>query len=68
MAKNEKLLTTEEAAAVLGMSEQTMRIWRMEKTGPNYIRINRSIRYRQDDIDEFVASRMVGGSHEKTAD
>lgn len=62
MESKENLLTTEEAAAVLGMSEQTMRIWRMDKKGPNYIRINRSIRYRRDDLDEFVANRMVGGS------
>jgi predicted DNA-binding transcriptional regulator AlpA len=61
MAKNENLLTTEKAAAVLGMSEQTMRIWRMANKGPNFIRINRSIRYRRDDLDEFVAKRMVGG-------
>ena len=61
MGKNENLLTTEEAGNVLGMSEQTLRIWRMENKGPSYIRINRSIRYRREDLDEFVAKRTVGG-------
>lgn len=62
MENKEGLLTTEEAGKVLGMSEQTLRIWRAENKGPSYIKINRSIRYRRDDLDEFVAKRMVGGS------
>ena len=62
MGRNENILTTKEAAEFLGLKEKTLRIWRMDKKGPNYIRINRSIRYRRDDLDEFVANRMVGGS------
>ena len=62
MENKDGLLTTEEAGKVLGMSEQTMRIWRAENKGPSYIKINRTIRYRRDDLDEFVAKRMVGGS------
>ena len=62
MGKNENLLTTEEAGNVLGMSEQTLRIWRMENKGPSYIRINRSIRYRREDLEAFISSnRKVGG-------
>ena len=66
MGKNENLLTTEEAGNVLGMSEQTLRIWRMENKGPSYIRINRSIRYRREDLEAFISSnRKVGGNNEK---
>ena len=62
MENKENLLTTEEAGKMLGMSEQTLRIWRMGNKGPAYVRINRSIRYRREDLDEFVAKRTVGGA------
>lgn len=62
MENKENLLTTEDAAKILGMAEQTLRIWRMVSKGPSYIRINRYIRYRREDLDEFVAKRTVGGA------
>ena len=62
MGRNENILTTKEAAEFLGLKEKTLRLWRAENKGPSYIKINRTIRYRRDDLDEFVAKRMVGGA------
>lgn len=68
MGRNENILTTKEAAEFLGLKEKTLRLWRAENKGPSYIKINRTIRYRRDDLDEFVAKRMVGGANEKATD
>lgn len=66
MENKERLLTTEEAGEFLGLSEKTMRTWRMENMGPYFIKINRSIRYRREDLEAFISSnRKVGGNNEK---
>jgi excisionase family DNA binding protein len=58
---DERLLTTQEAADYLGLSETTLRIWRGEDRGPRWIKINyRTIRYRLSDIDDWLKTREVG--------
>jgi hypothetical protein len=53
------LLTQREAAAVLRLSERTLERWRVQGIGPRFVRLNHSIRYRQQDLDAHVASRIV---------
>ena len=48
-------LTTPEAAARLGISDITMRRWRIEGFGPKYLKIGRSVRYLPEEIDGFLA-------------
>ncbi len=36
-----------------GLSVRTLERYRLEGTGPRYVRIGRLIRYRECDIDEF---------------
>jgi len=55
------LLTTREAAEVLGMSYRTLQKWRMAKRGPKWIRLapnahphSTLVRYRYDDIMEYI--------------
>jgi predicted DNA-binding transcriptional regulator AlpA len=46
-----EVMTTEEAAAFLGMTAETLFRWRKDATGPKYSRINdRVIRYLKDDL------------------
>jgi len=52
----ETLLTEREAASVLQVSLTSVRRWRREGRGPVYRKIGRSVRYRQDDLADFVAS------------
>ena len=49
------LLVEGEIAQQIGVSLPTIRRWRYERKGPAYIRMGRTIRYRQEDIDEFIA-------------
>ena len=49
------LLAEGEIARQIGVSLHTIRRWRHERKGPAYLRMGRTIRYRQEDIDEFIA-------------
>lgn len=55
-----QVLTTQQAAAVIGMAPQTMRKWACRDTAPMGIRplkIGRSVRWQIDDI-----ARILGGA------
>jgi len=59
------LLTQHEAASALRLSERTIERMRCAGNGPRFVRINHSIRYRQQDLDAYVAQRVVGSTSEK---
>jgi len=60
----ERLITTEEAAAMLGMAANTLAKGRMElnRRHPPHVKIGRSIRYSTRDLSAFIRSRTEGGS------
>lgn len=54
-----ELLTRREAADYLGVSEQTLAIWKC--TGRYklpYVKIGRLVKYRKSDLDAFIASNL----------
>jgi predicted DNA-binding transcriptional regulator AlpA len=59
------LLTQREAASVLRLSERTIEQMRCAGTGPRFVRINHSVRYRQQDLDAYIASRVVSSTSEE---
>lgn len=53
-----KLITTQQAANIMGVEPSTLRNWRCAKTGPPFIRITkRSVKYDENDIQKYVAER-----------
>ena len=59
-------LTQEQAAAYLGVNQETLRKWRRERYGPQYLRLSlRFIRYRVEDLDAFLAVHVVDPQVEK---
>lgn len=44
-------------AAQLDVPVGTLRQWRYTGTGPKYIRVGRHVRYRQSDIDAWLAAQ-----------
>ena len=62
------LLTQREAASVLRLSERTLERWRVAGIGPRFVRLNTSIRYRQQDLDAHVAARVVASTSENRND
>lgn len=59
----ERLLTEKEAAAMLGLQPSTLRRWRSvgQPGQPEFIRINRSIRYRLSDLTSYMEALPTSG-------
>jgi excisionase family DNA binding protein len=62
---NELLLTVEQAAQRLSLSVSYLNKARMQGgVGPRYIKIGRSVRYRECDLAEWVESHAAGSTSE----
>jgi len=53
-ARQANNLTTEQAAAYLGMSRHTLHRWRWSGDGPRYRKFGRSVRYARADLDRYI--------------
>jgi excisionase family DNA binding protein len=68
------LLTTEQAAAHLGLGKHTLEIWRMKGQGPAFRKLGRLVRYSAGDLEAFIAGAARtttggdGGSRRAGAD
>ena len=58
--KTNQLLTPAQSSEVLGVSEQTLAIWRCNKRySLRYVKVGRYVRYRYSDILSFIDSRTI---------
>lgn len=56
---SEPLLTPNEAARLLGIKVETLAVWRSTKRyALPYCKIGRSVKYRLQDIEIFIESRL----------
>ena len=55
----DKLLDTKAAAAVLSLSESTLEKMRVYGNGPKYLKLGRAVRYRETDLQAWVAARSA---------
>ena len=62
------LLSQREAAALLSLSERTLERFRVSGTGPKFVRLGRSIRYRPTDIEAYIAAGVVASTAEQGRD
>lgn len=53
---SEPLITEGEAASMLRVSLTSLRRWRREGRGPVYRKLGRAVRYRPDDLADFIAA------------
>lgn len=54
------LVTTEEAAAMLGLQPGTLRVWRSKQPRPDqpaYVKVGKSVRYSPGELARWAASR-----------
>ena len=58
------LISEKEVSAKLCISTKTLQAWRWKGIGPIYVKIGRSVRYRQEDISEFIQKNL----HESTTE
>ena len=53
-------LTAKQASEILGVSEDTLAVWRCTKRYPlPYIKMGRKVFYRAADLADFIDSRVV---------
>lgn len=54
-----KLWSPEQVADVLGVSKQTLAVWRCERRYPlPYVKVGSRVRYRPSDVQQFMADRL----------
>ena len=58
------MLTTVQAAQYLGLAVSTLNKWRCHGGGPKFLKLGRAVRYRQSDLEMFVAERVLGSTAE----
>ena len=58
------MLTTVQAAHYLGLAVSTLNKWRCHGGGPKFLKLGRAVRYRQSDLEMFVAERVLGSTNE----
>ena len=57
------LKTVFEVASITGLAVSTLNKWRLAGTGPRFIKLGKSVRYRDEDIQDFIdASTRVSTS------
>lgn len=71
MNKN-PLYTENQAALFLGNEDSpfavaTLRRWRVEGSGPKFLKMGKSIRYRQSALDDYLNSCIRSSTTEKVA-
>ena len=59
---SEQLLTPRDVAKILGVTPQTLAVWRCEKRYDlPYVKAGRLVRYLDSDVEEFINQRRHGG-------
>jgi excisionase family DNA binding protein len=57
-----ELLTTPEAAEYVRLGKPTLERFRLSGEGPLFAKLGGAVRYRQTDLDNWVASRLVNST------
>lgn len=64
----QKYLTTSQVGELLGLSTGALAQMRFKGTGPLYVKLGgRSVRYRQDDVEQWIEERIRRRTDERTA-
>ena len=56
------LLTEYDVAQRLHVSLASLRRWRLERRGPRFIKVSSLVRYRPEDVEEWLSALPTGGS------
>jgi excisionase family DNA binding protein len=67
MTPTVELLTQVEAASRLGVTAKTLETWRSRQTYKlKFVKVGRLVRYRPQDINDFLESRVVSPGEPKS--
>lgn len=62
------LLTEKELSIQLHVSLACVRRWRLEQRGPRFVKIGSLVRYRPEDIADWIRTRSTGGESQSQPD
>lgn len=65
--KVKPLLEEEAAAPLIGWSVSTLQKKRVAGDGPPFVKMGRSVRYRPEDLEAFVAAHVVSSTSQQAA-
>jgi len=57
------LITEADVAERLHVSLASVRRWRLERRGPQFVKVGSLVRYRPEDLETWLAALPTGGSH-----
>ena len=52
------LYSPEQVCTLLHVAEATLRKWRWEGKGPQFVKIGRKVAYQPDDIDNYIQTQI----------
>jgi excisionase family DNA binding protein len=55
----DRAFTDIQASKVLGLRPQTLRNWRIARKGPPYHKFGRAVRYRLEDLEDWLKSKKI---------
>jgi hypothetical protein len=58
----ESFLTEFDVSEQLKVSVACLRRWRLRRTGPRFVKVGPLVRYRPEDLEDWVAALPAGGS------
>ena len=56
---SERLLSEAELSELTGVPVATLVDWRYRRRGPSYVKLGARVRYRESDVDAWLAERTV---------
>jgi helix-turn-helix protein len=56
------LLTENDVSARLHISVDSLRRWRLEKRGPTFFKVGSLVRYRPEDLEQWLLAQPTGGT------
>lgn len=60
------IFDTREAAARVRLSKNTLERFRVQGTGPAYVKLGGAVRYRETDLDAWLESRLTQSTSERS--
>lgn len=58
----QRLLNEHEVADSCSISVLTLRKWRTQRRGPQFVKIGALVRYRPEDVDAWIAAQKSAGA------
>jgi excisionase family DNA binding protein len=56
------MFMTDQAAEYLALKKSTLECWRSRGGGPPFVKYGRAVRYRKEDLDQFIIERLRNNS------